>query len=143
MVGKRVLKRLELEQERREFLQALFVGIPTEQTCELDRVIIFPEKDKLDQEDNALISPSALVSDKGLDLKTFVDDYIPRIHLSKKNVSDVNTETFEGMNKKLEEMQAEIQRKDEVMKQQRQALEKEKNEKRLKADEKIKSLKVQ
>merc|ERR1711868_99757 len=41
------------------------------------------------------------------------------------------------------EMQAEIQRKDEVMKQQRQALEKEKNEKRLKADEKIKSLKVQ
>ena len=131
MVGKKVLKKLENERDRLDFLYALFAGIPEEQSLMTNhaynnQVIFFPAKDQLDQEDNAFISAHDLVSDKGKTLQEFVDKCIPRVHLQETKVANVDTATFDEMNKKLEERQAEMQRKDDELKKQRTALDMEK-----------------
>ena len=71
-----------------------------------------PELEKLDDEMDVLITPKELVSDKGIDWQTFVDEDVPLIKIRKENVTDVNTDGFEDMQEKLELITAELNRKD-------------------------------
>jgi len=96
--------------------------------CVFDRVMFFPELDKLDDEMDVLITPKELVSDKGIDWQTFVDEDVPLIKIRKENVTDVNTDGFEDMQEKLELITAELNRKDAEWKRERIEIEKKRNE---------------
>merc|ERR1712111_57809 len=67
-------------------------------------------------------------SDKGASWKQYVNEVVPIILIRKENVKDVNADGFEEMQDKLEDMAAQILRKDEAWKQERIELENKRNE---------------
>ena len=118
-----------------DFLLALFAGIPKEKRCVFDRVMFFPELDKLDYEDDVLVSPEDLVSDTGNNLETLVNEYIPIIQITMAMVSDVDTDGYDETNKKLEALTLELMRKDDEWKKQLIEVEKRRNEEMLRIQE--------
>ena len=134
-VNKKMFDRFKKEKDRMDFLLALFAGIPKEKRCVFDRVMFFPELDKLDYEDDVLVSPEDLVSDTGNNLETLVNEYIPIIQITMAMVSDVDTDGYDETNKKLEALTLELMRKDDEWKKQLIEVEKRRNEEMLKIQE--------
>ena len=128
MVGKKVLAKIQDDDQRMKFLAALFVAIPAEQRCVYDHVIFFPEIDELEEKENALVSPTALISDKGLDLQTYLDTIVPKIGITEEKVNDVETDKFESLKMQLEQMAVEMQKKDEQWKMEMLRMERDRNE---------------
>ena len=127
-IKRKTINRFNNENDRIEFLFTLFEGISEDKRCVFDRVMFFPELEKLDDEMDVLITPKELVSDKGIDWQTFVDEDVPLIKIRKENVTDVNTDGFEDMQEKLELITAELNRKDAEWKRERIEIEKKRNE---------------
>ena len=128
-VPKKLLKnKFNVYNERMTFFLTMFEGIPEEKRCVSDRLLFLPLRDELDEEDNVLVRADDLKSDKGASWKHFVNEVVPIIVIHKENVKDVNADGFEEMQEKLEDLAAQILRKDEAWKQERIELENKRNE---------------
>merc|ERR1712227_750477 len=129
MVGEKVLKRLQDENEKMKFLTALFVSIPLEQRCVSDQVAFFPAFDHLEEKESVVVSPETLVSDNGMNLLDFLENIVPKtIPITSANVKDIDTDKFDKLTRQLEEMAIQMQKKDEEWKNQMMEMEKERNE---------------
>ena len=93
-----------------------------------DHVIFFPEIDELEEKENALVSPTTLISDRGLDLQTYLDTIVPKIGITEEKVNDVETDKFESLKMQLEQMAVEMQKKDEQWKMEMLRMERDRNE---------------
>jgi len=122
MVQNRVMQRLKTEEARMNFMTALFAGIH-HKNCSFDQVMFFPELDSLNDDPDALASPEDLVSHNGVNLETYVEDYVPIVELKRENVSDIKADDFDALSAKLEEMVAEMNRRDDEFKRERMAME--------------------
>ena len=114
-VNKKMFNRFKNESERLEFLLALFAGIPEDKRCIFDRVMFFPILEELEEEEDVLVPPTDLVSDKGENFEAFIET-IPVIQITKSKVKDVDTDRFDELNKKIEGLTLMLLRKDEEMK---------------------------
>ena len=103
--------------QKLEFLLALFAGIPEDKRCIFDRVMFFPILEELEEEEDVLVPPTDLVSDKGENFEAFIET-IPVIQITKSKVKDVDTDRFDELNKKIEGLTLMLLRKDEEMKKQ-------------------------
>ena len=64
------------------------------------------------------------MSDKQTNFQTFVDNDVPKIQITTTKVFDVNTDRFDELNKKLEDLAAELEQKDKEWKKERIEIEK-------------------
>ena len=100
-VDRKVRKELKRDQGTEMFLQTLFTGMPDTQICREDQVLFLPALERLEDEDNELVSAADLVSDVSrTDLQTFVDEHIPEFQIRKENVSEFNLVRFDELMKK-------------------------------------------
>ena len=105
-VDRKVRKELKRDQGTEMFLQTLFTGMPDTQICREDQVLFLPALERLEDEDNELVSAADLVSDVSrTDLQTFVDECVPKVQIIKENVADVNTKSFVEMMQEMEKIQ--------------------------------------
>ena len=140
MVSKGVLKKLNTEEVYHDFNNSMLAGIDEKNRCVYSNIIFFGRIDELEDEDDILVPPDTFKDAKGVTLAKFVKQIVPVILIKKETVSDVNTEIFDKVNKRLKEKREEIQRKDDAWKEERRQFELRRIEEAEKYNQKIDAL---
>ena len=118
-----VLEMFSEEAEKFNFLNTLFAGIPEERKCVYSNVKFFGRISELEDRKDKLFSPTELKDDSGLPLNDFVHDWIPTVEITDTNVSNVNTELFDEMTKKVERLAQQLHENSDQWKEERRQLE--------------------
>ena len=128
MVRNKIFKRIQNNpDEKQKFLDALFRSFSKEKTCRFEQVLFFPEIEELDEQNDVLISPKSVVSEKGIDLQAFVDRIVPVIeNIRKENVKDIKTDKYVELKRQHDQMAAEMRKREEERRKQILAMDREK-----------------
>jgi len=127
-----VMEELEEKENRFEFLNTMFAGVNENQRCAYDNVAFFQKDPKLKHSrrnpEVVLPSPGDLKALSGSNLRDFVDKTVPSVKLSPEKVKEIQTNQYEQLVKKHEELAKTLEGMSEQQKKEREEFERKRNE---------------
>ena len=111
----------EKSDEYESFTSKLFASVE-DRRCADENIIFLKKNPDLEDEDDKFVTPESFESSGGA-LSDFVYNVLPVVNLDKKNVADVNTDTFEKQKGIIEDLNGIIRDNEEARQKERQEFE--------------------